>query len=755
MKKSGQVKKKMYQTYIMVLCVPVLLSIFFYYYTYHEVTKDALLYNGNLNNTIRNIYDAKIQYYQGIVYQLKINDNVSMMVKESAYHTSDSYWNSYVVQKLLADMKDVMCFSGLECKDVFLYLDESDKVIYSSSVMNYEHYNDEMLHMSEEQAETFKNYIQNLKKETVFHMKVKNGENYFLVLQPTLKAPSQTEKGVIGVLINVDKIDIEEQASDWKGNMEWIIVDSQNNVIRMPEIWENVDVDLGALDITSGENVTINGTKYLLDVTISEVCDWKYVLMIPTEAIDSSVGSLRTAFLMCFVISLIAGYLIMRKSMEVTYRPLEKMVAVFKDDAEEEDNEYSYLNKQVNLLMEKNKFTQKNMHKYEKHVRGFTIEQLLTLSKIDRANPKYRQDILAKFETGTNVVLVYSVKVFGVEVASERAMEENYLRRFIVSNVIEENFEKMFAQETYIYGDEVVSIIHITEKDENYSETLQKLAEELDQRIWEKFQIKVYMLEGGKHYGLDGIHQSYMEARLSENIALELNELYVRYNEIKDRMVHKYQYSFEMQQLLINAIRSNNGEFAISIIDNILESNFEDNSIVHIEIRKYVLYDMFSTLLKASQDAGIGIDRVLEMSRVVDCDSKDSAYTYFADAIKAICNENNEMIVDSQKVVFCQKITAYIEENFTDADLNVSQIALEFQISPSYLSSIYKKHTGESILEVIRSYRIEYAKKLLENGLSIAEVSVKAGFRESASFVRAFKKITGITPGQWKEIVKK
>ena len=164
---------------------------------------------------------------------------------------------------------------------------------------------------------------------------------------------------------------------------------------------------------------------------------------------------------------------------------------------------------------------------------------------------------------------------------------------------------------------------------------------------------------------------------------------------------------------------------------------------------------MFSTLLKASQDAGIGIDRVLEMSRVVDCDSKDSAYTYFADAIKAICNENNEMIVDSQKVVFCQKITAYIEENFTDADLNVSQIALEFQISPSYLSSIYKKHTGESILEVIRSYRIEYAKKLLENGLSIAEVSVKAGFRESASFVRAFKKITGITPGQWKEILKK
>jgi AraC-like DNA-binding protein len=46
--------------------------------------------------------------------------------------------------------------------------------------------------------------------------------------------------------------------------------------------------------------------------------------------------------------------------------------------------------------------------------------------------------------------------------------------------------------------------------------------------------------------------------------------------------------------------------------------------------------------------------------------------------------------------------------------------------------------------------RISHAEKLLEQGYSVVEVAPMAGFRDSGSFIRAFKKKTGVTPGQFK-----
>ena len=76
-------------------------------------------------------------------------------------------------------------------------------------------------------------------------------------------------------------------------------------------------------------------------------------------------------------------------------------------------------------------------------------------------------------------------------------------------------------------------------------------------------------------------------------------------------------------------------------------------------------------------------------------------------------------------------------------------------MTPAYLSIVFKKQTGESILDVIRNMRIDYAKKLLEEGLSVAEVSEKAGFRESSTFIKVFKNSVGVTPGQMRKVGKK
>lgn len=71
-------------------------------------------------------------------------------------------------------------------------------------------------------------------------------------------------------------------------------------------------------------------------------------------------------------------------------------------------------------------------------------------------------------------------------------------------------------------------------------------------------------------------------------------------------------------------------------------------------------------------------------------------------------------------------------------------------MTPAYLSSIYKKCTGDSLLKFINQTRIDEAERLLAEGISVVEAAERVGFRDSSTFIRTFKKFTGATPGQLK-----
>ena len=87
--------------------------------------------------------------------------------------------------------------------------------------------------------------------------------------------------------------------------------------------------------------------------------------------------------------------------------------------------------------------------------------------------------------------------------------------------------------------------------------------------------------------------------------------------------------------------------------------------------------------------------------------------------------------------------------------MNVSSIADNFHISIAYLSRIFKKYHGINISEYITSYRLDCAKSLLSEGKMVSEVVEECGFGSLRTFLRVFKSVEGITPGQYKSTVVK
>ena len=98
-----------------------------------------------------------------------------------------------------------------------------------------------------------------------------------------------------------------------------------------------------------------------------------------------------------------------------------------------------------------------------------------------------------------------------------------------------------------------------------------------------------------------------------------------------------------------------------------------------------------------------------------------------------------------------EQICAYLAANYRQK-FSLSEVAAKFYISPYYLSRLFRRVTGQSIVDYINGRRIEAAQKLLETTeLSIGMVAEQTGFASAAHFRRVFRETMGTGPLQYRK----
>ncbi len=98
------------------------------------------------------------------------------------------------------------------------------------------------------------------------------------------------------------------------------------------------------------------------------------------------------------------------------------------------------------------------------------------------------------------------------------------------------------------------------------------------------------------------------------------------------------------------------------------------------------------------------------------------------------------------------RVCEYIEEHI-DEDLSLVRLAEIHHFNPSYLSRLFKQEKGVNLSEYIDHCRIKQAKELLKDrDLKVREVALGVGYEAAHSFSRFFKKLTGLTPQQYRDL---
>ena len=91
------------------------------------------------------------------------------------------------------------------------------------------------------------------------------------------------------------------------------------------------------------------------------------------------------------------------------------------------------------------------------------------------------------------------------------------------------------------------------------------------------------------------------------------------------------------------------------------------------------------------------------------------------------------------------------ENIYLKPGLSVVDLAKSIGSNRTYVSASINSHSGKSFAMFINTYRVEYAKKIMEKDgkLSIAQVAEMSGFASEESFRRNFRNITGKSPSDW------
>ncbi|GAA0713900.1 hypothetical protein GCM10009430_06280 [Aquimarina litoralis] len=124
--------------------------------------------------------------------------------------------------------------------------------------------------------------------------------------------------------------------------------------------------------------------------------------------------------------------------------------------------------------------------------------------------------------------------------------------------------------------------------------------------------------------------------------------------------------------------------------------------------------------------------------------------------LKQICSNNTSCRITDDNIYYKELEFLMREAKiYQDPHLGLDSVAKKLKISSNYLSQLVNKLTGKNFADYINTFRVEDAKAKLRNhnfiNYTIIGIALESGFNSKSTFYSAFKKLTGISPSDYRK----
>ncbi len=217
--------------------------------------------------------------------------------------------------------------------------------------------------------------------------------------------------------------------------------------------------------------------------------------------------------------------------------------------------------------------------------------------------------------------------------------------------------------------------------------------------------------------------------RADDSLVLKLEEIRELEQNLQDRNIDEIKRCLTRLFSRLQNSAGNSGQISIIAIElcNILQRKLSEQN----ETSKSIfLLGRIEGTLKNIQN-GTNIDNVYEL-----------VIALYSDYIQNISDEEKALYSNP----LMNQCVLWIKEHW-DQPISLRDVAGALNVNSAYLSRLFKRYTGKTIVDFINELKMERAKEMIEEGgQSLKEISYNLGFQNYNYFYRLFKKVYGISP---------
>lgn len=108
---------------------------------------------------------------------------------------------------------------------------------------------------------------------------------------------------------------------------------------------------------------------------------------------------------------------------------------------------------------------------------------------------------------------------------------------------------------------------------------------------------------------------------------------------------------------------------------------------------------------------------------------------------------------ERQPPPWLERVKEFLRENFSEPP-TLDELASAVGVHPTHLARVFRQFERCTVGDYIREARITYARqRMLESNVPLVEIALAAGFADQSHFTRSFKRITGMTPTEFRRLL--
>jgi len=248
-------------------------------------------------------------------------------------------------------------------------------------------------------------------------------------------------------------------------------------------------------------------------------------------------------------------------------------------------------------------------------------------------------------------------------------------------------------------------------------------------------------------------HRDSEDIRLSTEMSARYNEIFSTIQDLK-KSGKAYVYPIETEKRLQRAIMTGDKPAAQRALNEILGAIFFSAG-ADFEAIKARVTELLVLLSRAAIEGGAEPGRIFGLNRdylgeIGNFDNIDDLGGWLTGMLSSFTG----LVFaapDAKHAETIQKVMEYVNANYMKR-ITLNDVCAHVAFSVSYLSRMFKEEKGISLTSYINEVRIRNAKTLLLQGdLSLSQTAYLTGFDDQSYFSKVFKKITGTTPGKYRE----